>query len=309
MPTPREKARYAKVLDNIANRYNRLDDATLRRVIGTLQELRKDIAAALLRNPSDFELWRLTQLQAAVDEQIEQFNGRLLQALRQGFSDAANLGADMVTEPLRTIGLGFGFNRVDPVVANIITDFSAMLVKDISEDIRARVNGALRLAALGQETPFQVMKRITSPAVLGIKSYDGVWGLRSRPDVVKGVAARAEAITRTELTRVFNLAQTQYQKQAADQVPGLLKRWVATGDERTRPAHLMAHYETLSKPVPYDKPFDVGGEKMMYPGDPRASAGNTVNCRCRMVTVIPDVGVIETPMDRAVVKEKMEREG
>ena len=62
--------------------------------------------------------------------------------------------------------------------------------------------------------------RVTSPSVLGIKSYDGVWGLRSRPDVVKGVAARAEAITRTELTRVFNLAQTEYQRQASARCRG-----------------------------------------------------------------------------------------
>jgi uncharacterized protein with gpF-like domain len=35
-----------------------------------------------------------------------------------------------------------------------------------------------------------------------------------------------------------------------------------------------------------DEPFDVGGEQLMYPGDPAGSPGNTINCRCTVLPVM-----------------------
>jgi len=54
------------------------------------------------------------------------------------------------------------------------------------------------------------------------------------------------------------------------------KEWMAAGGERTRLDHNIANGQR----VPQDEPFDVGGEKLMYPGDTNGSAGNIVNCRC-----------------------------
>jgi hypothetical protein len=38
--------------------------------------------------------------------------------------------------------------------------------------------------------------------------------------------------------------------------------------------------------VPLDKPFNVGGEKLMFAGDPKGSAGNVINCRCSIAQVV-----------------------
>mgnify|MGYP001804312122 CR=1 FL=1 len=35
-----------------------------------------------------------------------------------------------------------------------------------------------------------------------------------------------------------------------------------------------------------DEDFDVQGEKLAYPGDPKGSAANVINCRCT-VAVVP----------------------
>jgi len=40
------------------------------------------------------------------------------------------------------------------------------------------------------------------------------------------------------------------------------------------------------KRVGYNEKFNVSGQEMEYPGDPNASAGNVVNCRCT-VAVVP----------------------
>ena len=55
-----------------------------------------------------------------------------------------------------------------------------------------------------------------------------------------------------------------------------IKIWVATLDGNTRDAHAGAD----GQEVPIDMPFNVGGEALMFPGDPNGSAENVINCRC-----------------------------
>lgn len=61
------------------------------------------------------------------------------------------------------------------------------------------------------------------------------------------------------------------------------KRWIATKDNRTRHDHGAADGQI----VDYDKPFIVGGYRMMYPGDGEHGAPGRLiyNCRCTMRTV------------------------
>lgn len=58
--------------------------------------------------------------------------------------------------------------------------------------------------------------------------------------------------------------------------------WEATGDARTRPAHAAAHGQT----VKVGTPFQVGGEGLLYPGDPRGSLPNIIQCRC---VTVPEI--------------------
>ena len=54
------------------------------------------------------------------------------------------------------------------------------------------------------------------------------------------------------------------------------KEWLAANDERTREDHA----DVSGDIVGMDESFSVGDEEMEYPGDPSASAGQVVNCRC-----------------------------
>lgn len=55
-------------------------------------------------------------------------------------------------------------------------------------------------------------------------------------------------------------------------------QWVATLDARTRPEHGHADGQVREA----GEPFDVGGEKLLFPGDKShgASGWNLYNCRC-----------------------------
>ena len=60
-------------------------------------------------------------------------------------------------------------------------------------------------------------------------------------------------------------------------------QWLATRDGRTRDAHAEADGQIQ----PVTSPFIVGGDPMLYPGDPNGGADNTVNCRCAMAALTP----------------------
>jgi len=109
------------------------------------------------------------------------------------------------------------------------------------------------------------------------------------------------------MTRINNLAQNSTQEQAGNLIPGLLKRWVATARGNTRDSHISAHRRYFNDPIPIDQPFRVGRSELMYPGDPRGEAKETINCRCTMSTIVPEIGVQETPLDKAISKELEKR--
>lgn len=64
----------------------------------------------------------------------------------------------------------------------------------------------------------------------------------------------------------------------------MLKRWVPTRDDRTRRGPVFDHLAMENYPaIPLDYKFNVSGELMDRPGDPSASPGNVINCRCALI--------------------------
>lgn len=111
---------------------------------------------------------------------------------------------------------------------------------------------------------------------------DGVEAGESIPEIAKRIDQlylqqiipnRSTVISRTEVVSSSNWAS-----QASAEGSGLTlnKVWLATEDSRTRPAHA----EADGQKVAMNEPFEVGGEKLMFAGDPDGSASNTISCRC-----------------------------
>ena len=96
---------------------------------------------------------------------------------------------------------------------------------------------------------------------------------------------QALRIARTETTAASNYAAT-----VSSSVSGVLmdKVWVSALDARTRrpPESKFDHYNMNQIKVPLDKPFNVSGENLMFPGDPNGSGSNVVNCRCSVAQVV-----------------------
>lgn len=92
---------------------------------------------------------------------------------------------------------------------------------------------------------------------------------------------RARRIARTETISASNAATLEGWRQS-EVIGG--KQWLCAMTENSREAHKQANGQI----VPLDEPFIVGGEKLMHPGDSSlgASAGNVINCRCTMKSVL-----------------------
>lgn len=101
-------------------------------------------------------------------------------------------------------------------------------------------------------------------------------------DVTALTPFRAATVARTETHAAATFGAIEEARQAEQEIGiKLVKEWLPTLDDRTRPAHAaMASYG----PIPLDEKFEVDGEMMDRPGDPSASAENLISCRCACLT-------------------------
>jgi SPP1 gp7 family putative phage head morphogenesis protein len=130
---------------------------------------------------------------------------------------------------------------------------------------------AARVTQINQTTESQIKDIIRS----GIAEGLGVPKIAKQIiDIAPSISAlRASVIARTETHSAAN-----WGAQAAAEQTGVEfeKEWIAAEDERTREDHAEANGQR----VPMREAFEVGGELLMFPGDPNGSAGNIINCRC-----------------------------
>ncbi len=94
--------------------------------------------------------------------------------------------------------------------------------------------------------------------------------------------ARALRVARTETVGASNYGSQAVRDGLRADGYRIEKVWIATLDNSTRPDHEAADGQGVDD----DKPFQVGGETLMYPGDPSASAEQIVHCRCTTATEI-----------------------
>ena len=166
---------------------------------------------------------------------------------------------------LEKLGGDLGFTLYDErTVRRLIVDKPNLLP-------RPRVKIAKEL----QWNKRQIQAQLTSGLIQGEDIGKIARRLQSVTDMDANAAIRN---ARTAVTGAQNAGRQESVDKAADAGMPSMKRWVCTKDSRTRPAHGEADGQT----VPSDKPFVVGGEKLMFPGDMSGSPGNLYNCRCTM---------------------------
>lgn len=123
------------------------------------------------------------------------------------------------------------------------------------------------------------------------KSVEEGWGIEEtvrQLNTAKFPKWMATRIVRTELAKATN---TGAYVGAMDAGIELEKMWISATDSRTRfiPRNKYDHLHMDGKIVGMDDGFVVPSlenvESLLYPGDPKGSAGNLINCRCTVAFV------------------------
>lgn len=137
-------------------------------------------------------------------------------------------------------------------------------------------------------------QQIQSVMTQGILQGESIPNLAKRLESVTG-GEHGAAIrnARTMMTGVQNAGRMDAYTRANDMGIETQKTWVATLDSRTR----HAHRELDGQTVPIDEPFEVDGDKIMFPGDPDAEGYLVYNCRCTLISSIKGHEIDVTDMN------------
>lgn len=234
-------------------------------VIKLLNEALAEIKALLADFPTEYESYRLPQLQRQIEHMLEIFSKSSAELLSQGATQAWTGGQALVTTPLESAGIRIaaGLPELDTRMLMSMQNFMVDRMQDVAKVAGDKIRSQLGLVMTGVQSPGEAVGTITS--ILGEESRE-----------------RAITITRTGLGSVHAVAAQHRMEQASKRVPGLGKQWRRSGKIHSRENH-----DAIDGQVqPVNKPFALVAKKdslplfMMHPHDPAAPAGEVINCGC-----------------------------
>ena len=154
----------------------------------------------------------LPQLEVAIKGHVDNFGIASKGAIESNINETWSRGEQLVNAPLTVSGDivvgGFG---ISTDVLNVLKDFTFHKLDGVTNSAWDKIRSELTLGVLGGKTPHEVSqvigKNLTSPSIF------------------KSIHARANVITHTELSRVFDKSAHERMKTAAESVDGLQKQW------------------------------------------------------------------------------------
>jgi len=201
-----------------------------------------------------------------VDAVIDSFTGQLRRIFAEEYTRAAETFYGIVDQSLK----------------NAKATESILEYKGMKDEFWARFFGYVRKKVAQKVAWVNDTTKANIRAIVELGKADGksvnliaedIWSSTNQDINFK----RAVRIARTEVHAASNTA-TQAAVESTG-LTGLTREWIAMADERVRSSHRKAHGQVRGM----DEAFDVNGEELQFPGDPKGSAGNVINCRCILI--------------------------
>lgn len=167
---------------------------------------------------------------------------------------------------------------------------NAGLVLERKEDF-AQIMERLALSFISSEAMRQRITNVTETTrqqIIGQVSRGYSDGL-GVAEIAKAVSKKVPSISRVRgaliaRTETHGAANAGADAGARETGLQMRKEWVSAEDERTRPDHREADGQVIDM----DAKFDVGSDRLEYPGDPAGSAAQVINCRCSVSHIVQD---------------------
>jgi hypothetical protein len=206
---------------------------------------------------------------------IQPFNETLQPLIQDLYKKVGLWGAKTAYSELKELATegakAGGFGRNDQWVADVIkylASHALRMVQRITETQRQDLLDILQQGIDDNLTIDQIINKINEAGI---------------------IETRARTIARTEIVRAANVGHQVGAKTFPYEVN---KKWKGAGDHRERHSHRLLNDNVVNEDDLFKVPIYKGDkptgeyDEMAAPGDPNASAANTINCRCR-VTYIP----------------------
>lgn len=152
---------------------------------------------------------------------------------------------------------------------------------EVKEHLKEKQNPFINIAVEEEKDKNSIERKIKSEMLTGMLLGEGISKLTERlKNNTNKYANKTVGIARGNTTTYENEGINDAGAKAEQQGNKVWKRWIAVADDRTRPFHAMAD----GREKPFNEPFYINGEYLMYPSDRSLGATdkNIINCRCRI---------------------------
>lgn len=169
------------------------------------------------------------------------------------------------------------YTRIGRIFSQKAFDASEKLEKNMNDEfwrsfnIFIQTKTAQKVVGITNTTKGLIAKIIQDGASEGLSRNKIASEIRKKSSIANPF--RAGVISRTETHSASTKATDDAIKSTRLTA---IREWVSGLTERTR----ISHFEADGQEQPMDGEFIVGGEALSYPGDPKGSAENVIECKC-----------------------------
>lgn len=246
---------------------------------------------------AEYQQWRITQIGRG--QRFEALRDKMAERYTQA-NEVANVYVNDMTPSIYSLNRNYEAYTIEKAVGSC--DFTMwdestvrrLLVEEPDLMPYYPPSKALKRGIDLEYGKSQITKCVTSGIIRGLPP--GKIANELMANITGMERANAIRAARTGITTAQNAGRFDSYIAAEKMGIKIKRRWICTKDSRTRKSH-----QGVKDVVGTKEPFDVDGDKMMFPGDKSLSAHgwNIYNCRCSMRTVEKD-GIEAEPRETRV---------
>lgn len=234
------------------------------------------------KTSTEYKQWRVSQI--AVGKRWGQMRDTIAQDLKNASDIAKSITKGHMPE-VYAINHNYGTYEIERKVRldTSYTLYDAQSVERLIRDNPDILPSYKSKSKTGKILKYN-RKQVQSAMIQSLLQGESILKIATRLSKAVGEKDRKVAIrnARTMTTATENAGRQDSYHRANDMGIETQKQWLATLDGRTRHEHRLLDGQT----VDVDKPFEVEGEEIDYPGDPAADPSLIYNCRCTMIASV-----------------------
>jgi len=249
--------------------------STIKGLLSDLEKVKQEITMKL-KDVKRFEMGYYRNILRGIDEKIDEYTRKMNGNILSSRDYAFNQGSSLMPSILKDIGYSYTFGKLSDELIAVSKNYAIDVIKNMGSEMKDDVAREIRKSLLKGDNTFDTARKIDE--IIGVNKDFGYMN-------------RADKIARTEINSAYSLSKHLRDEETLEILPDMKRIWVTGFNPRDKDMGggrgFISHLEADGQIRDIDEPFDVGGEKLMYPGDMNASPENRINCNCHEENYMP----------------------